>query len=130
MKLISTNVGKTLSFETYAGVKYKNLKFVSMPDAHDVYAMGLDAPALHIQNLPYMQTPKPAAYTDYPYAKFVDADGNAMYLGVPWVNEDSITLNSTPNAVLTLTAPTQDQLDSLRSMLTAAGIEDYKISYV
>lgn len=129
MKLSSTNVGKTMTFQTYAGVKYKNLKLVSLLDADTVASLGKDPQAKHIQNMPYMKDPKPVNYYDYLYAKFVDADGKAEYLGIPWVDEDSIVATNTPNAQLTLTAPSQEQLDSLKSYLTANGYENWTLTF-
>lgn len=129
MKLISTNYGKTLTFDTYSGIKYANLKFVSLLDP-DTAINFLDIHAEHIQNMPYMKDPKPTLATDYSYAKFVSADGKKIYLGVPWVNEDSITLNSVPNYRMTLIAPTQDQLDSLKSMAIASGIENFTLEAI
>jgi len=130
MKLISTNIGKTMTFQTFSGIKYSNQKLVALLDATTVEALGQDPIAGHIQNLPYMKDPKPGAYTDYLYAKFTDADGTPLYLGIPWTDEDSIVQNTTPNYVITLVGPEQAQVDSLKSMMIANGIENFTIKAV
>ena len=129
MKLDSDAINQTLSFETYAGVKYSNLKFISLldPDTAGVY---IDAVALHLQNRPYLPDPVPTAYSDYLYGLFKDAEGSKICLGVPWVREASIVTNDQPNYRIDLTAPTKAQVDSFKSMLAASGIENFKISIV
>lgn len=130
MKLDSSSLQATLSFETYAGVKYNNLKFLAILDAGTVTALGTDAFGLHLQNLPYLPDPKPEAYTDYSYALFRDAEGKKTYLGIPWVREDSIVNKGQPDYQMLILAPTPAQLDSLRSMAIASGIENFTLKAI
>ena len=127
MKLDSDAFNTTLSFETYAGVKYNNLKFLSLLDSATMQDVGQDPVAGHLQNVVYLPEPQPEAYTDYMYAKFVDAEGNRTYLGVPWVREDSIVNNGTPDVLIMLKAPTQAQIDTMRSIAIASGIENFTV---
>jgi hypothetical protein len=130
MKLDSETIDATLSFETHAGVKYNHLKFTGLIDAATMLALGQDPVGLHLQNKPYLPDPKPEAYTDYKYAMFVGADKQRVYLGVPWVREDSIVNNGQPNYIMTIIAPTPAQLDTLRSMAVASGIENFTLKAV
>lgn len=125
MKLISDNFDKTLSFETFMGQKYRGLIFTDLLSARTVVDLGFDAAALHRQHLNFNPEGMPDDYTKYKYARFVDAETNVTYLGVPWVRETSIIENSSPDYELILKEPTQDQLDSLRSMVVASGIENF-----
>lgn len=130
MKLDSTTLQATLSFETYAGVKYNHMKFIGMIDAVTMMTLGQDAVGLHLQNKPYLPDPKPEAYTDYSYAIFVGSEKQRVYLGVPWVREDSIVNNGQPNYMMTIIAPTPAQLDTLRSMAVASGIENFTLKAI
>lgn len=130
MKLESATLQTTLSFETYAGVKYNNLKFLAILDAGSVIALGQDPVGLHLQNLPYLPAPKPEAYSDYSYALFRDAEGKRTYLGIPWIREDSIINKGQPDYQMLILAPTQAQLDSLRSMAIASGIENFTLKAI
>jgi len=130
MKLDSDTLKATLSFETYAGVKYNNLKFLAILDAGTVNDLGQDPFAKHMQNLPYLPDPKPEAYTDYDYALFRDAEGKKTYLGIPWVRESSIVDNGRPDYQMLIISPTQAQLDSLRSMAVASGIENFTLKAI
>lgn len=130
MKLESSTLQSTLSFETYAGVKYNNLKFVAILDAGTVSTLGQDPLGLHLQNLPYLQDPKPESHTDYSYVLFLDAEGKKTYLGIPWIREGSIVNKGQPNYLMTIIAPTPEQLSSLRSMAIASGIENFTIKAI
>ena len=129
MKLDSDAINQTLSFETYAGEKYSNLKFLSLLDP-DTAMMYDDVVAKHLQNRPYLPDPVPTAYSEYLYALFKNAEGKKTCLGIPWIRESSIISNEQPNYRIDLTAPTKEQVDSFKSMLSASGIENFKISIV
>lgn len=128
MKLTQDNYGKTLSFETVAGEKFNNLRFISLPDADIVKELGQDPQAKHQQYWPYINDGTPNNYRAYSYAKFIDANDKPQYFGVPWIRESSIVENSSPATRITLPAgTTQDQIDSVRSMIIAAGIEGFTV---
>ncbi len=128
MKLSSDNVGKTLSFETVAGEKFNNLKFVSMPDADMVADTGNDPLAKHTQYWPFINDGTPNDFRAYQYAKFIDADKKSIYFGVPWIRESSIVENNSPVTIFTFPAgTTAAQIDSVRSMCLAAVIEGFTV---
>lgn len=127
MKLDSTNVGKTISFETVAGEKINNLKLVSIPDAATVLALGGDPVAKHRQYLPYIPDPKPLQYTDYLYAKFLDADGKSWYYGIPWIKPTSIVENSNVTYLFRCRNASTEQIDSIKQMMVKSGIEDFTV---
>lgn len=129
MKLISSNTGKTLSFETIAGEKYNNLKFVSMPDADMVADTGNDPLAKHTQYWPYMTDGTPNDFRAYQYAKFIDSEKKPIYFGVPWIRESSIVENNSPATMFTFPAgTTADQIDNVRAMCLASGIEGFTVT--
>lgn len=127
MSLVSANLNKTYSFETRAGARYKNFKFVAILDAGTVIAMGVDVPALHQQNIPYLPPGSPSSYLDYTYAKFINADGEMLYLAIPWIKQESMVENNAPGYRITVPTATSQQLNSVRSMMVAAGIETFTI---
>lgn len=127
MNLDNNAVGKTLSFETVSGEKYRNLKLLSFPDGATVAALGEDPVAKHKQYLPFIPDPKPLAYTDYLYTRFVDADGKAFYFGVPWIKPTSIEENSNVTYLFRVRNATTEQLNSVKVMMTKSGIEDFSV---
>lgn len=127
MQLDSTALNKTITFDTYEGVRYKNLRFVAILDAGTVTALGFDAPAKHMQNYPYLPPGVSDSYTGYSYAKFLDADNKTYYFGIPWVKPASITENANPVRLITLRNSDDATVASLRSMIIAHGIEDFTI---
>lgn len=129
MKLVSENTGKTLTFETVAGEKYSNLKFVSLPDADMVADTGYDPMARHTQYWPYINDGTPNDYRAYPYAKFINAENKAVYFGIPWIRESSIVENSSPATMFTFPAgTTAAQIDNVRAMCLASGIEGFTVT--
>lgn len=125
MKLNSDSLHKTITFDSYEGVNYKAYRFVAILDAATVVALGFDAEAKHRQNYLYLPVGAPDSYRAYSYAKLIDADNNVLYMGIPWVKPDSIKENANPTTYITVRGATTNQLSSLRSMMTASGIEDF-----
>lgn len=130
MKLDSNAIGKTLSFDTVAGEKLKNLKLVSLPDASTLLELGIDVVAKHKEYLPYIANPKPVSHTAYLYAKFVDTNGNRQYYGIPWIKESSVIVNSNPGRIIRMPTATEEQIESLKTMMVKSGIEDFTIEAI
>lgn len=128
--LNSDSIDKTLTFDTFEGVRYKNLRFVSILDAQTVTALGFDAPAKHMQNYPYLPAGTPDTYSAYKYAKFLDANNAILYLGIPWVKPASITVSGAKTTRITVRNVDQTTLDSIRSMMIAHGVEDFDFETV
>lgn len=127
MKLDDDALNKTLSFETVLGVKYNNLKFTDNLSALTLIALGQDPEALHQQYREKLPPGTPDDYRLYRYAKFEQVSGGPIFLGIPWVKEDSIEENEHPNYGGIFRSITAAQLDSLRTMITASGIEDFEL---
>lgn len=130
MNLDQELIQKTLTFETYDGVLWRNYKLLSILDPATVLALGYDAPAKHIQHYPFLPAGTSDNWQDYMYAKFSLAGGTVEYLGVPWVKPTSIVINDNPSVNILVRNPSPQQLTSLRSMMVASGIEDFEISYI
>lgn len=128
MEIDQNAVGTTLSFQTFDGAQYKNLKLLALLDSGTVVALGYDAVAGHHSQYPYLPPGTPDNFQQYMYGKFVDANQAITYLGVPWIKPSSVVANENPNYVLLLRNPTPQQVDSVRSMLIASGIEDFEIT--
>lgn len=124
MQLNSDTLKKTLTFDTWEGIRHKNYRFVAILDAETVMALGFDAPAKHQQNYPYLPAGAPDSYSAYSYAKFMTGDNAIVYLGIPWVKATSIVENNNPTTLIRVKA-TQAELTSLRSMMIAHGMVDF-----
>lgn len=124
-------VNKTISFETYQGARFTNLKLMSFLDAQTAAAFD-DVAAKHVQNYPFIPDPKPQSWTDYMYVKFLDADNRATFFGAPWIKGDSIVINDAPAVQISIPAggATQAQLDAIASMMTAIGVSGFTFTTV
>lgn len=128
MNLDINAVGRTLSFELVDGQRVNNLKFVSPIDAASVLAIGLiDPVAQHRNYLPYIPDPKPVKYSDYLYAKFVNADGGSVFYGMPWIKLDSIVENTDVTYLVRVRNASSEQMVSLKAMMVKNGIEDFDV---
>jgi hypothetical protein len=130
MQLNDNSIDKTLSFEDVLGIQYKNLKFTDILSASTVSALGKE-PAVWHQSY---RTALPAGVEDdyraYKYAKFVSASGEYTYIGIPFVKQTSIIENASPAKRYTFESLTPDQERSLNAMLTASGIENFKVETI
>lgn len=127
MNLDMNAIGKTVSFETVAGEKINNLKFITPIDATSVLRFGEDPIAKHKQYLPFIPDPKPVNYTDYLYAKFVDADGKEKYYGIPWIKPTSIVENSDVTYLFRVKNASLEKIESVKQMMVKSGIEDFTV---
>lgn len=130
MKLDNNAVGQTLTFTTVAGEKLRNLKLISFLDAQTLLAIGEDPVAGHRQYLPFIPDPKPVRYTDYLYAKFIDANSVPSYYGIPWIIETSIESGGNVPRIMRLPDATDEQIESLKTMALKSGIENFSFEYV
>jgi len=126
--LTDSNFDKVLHFETYTGERYTHMKFVSLLDGATVVELGFDAPAKHQQYIGSLPAGVPNNWKAYKYAKFYDIQNRAVYLGVPWINPDSVTEDDEAPYLITVWGVDTDTMNSIRSMLIANGVESFEIS--
>lgn len=111
--------------------RYTNVRFVGILDFATVTALSYDAVAGHAQMFPYATGSEiPKDYREYDYGKFIRDDNTVVYLGLPWVKASTITENNQPSYNVLLIAPEAAQVESLRQMMVASGIEKFEISIV
>lgn len=127
MNIDQSLVNSVITFEAYSGEQFKNRKLLSILDSGTVLALGFDAAAAHHQNFPYMPQGTSDDFQSYMYAKFIDSSQTVTFLGVPWIKPSSVVVNDNPDYQIVIKNPTPQQLNSVRSMLTASGIEDFEI---
>lgn len=131
MALTSADIGKTYTFETYNGVRHKHLKFLAILDSDTVASLGVDLPATHAQMYPYLPDGAPTSYQAYTYAKFVDLSGDhKYYIGLPWIRPTSLVEEGSPNYKIIIRNASAEKIQSVRSMLSASGIEDFTIQQI
>lgn len=128
ISLTDANFGKTLHFETYLNERHKHMKFVSLIDPMTVMELGFDAPAKHQQYIASLPPGIPNSWKAYSYARFLDVSNKPVYLGVPWVKLESITEDDKAPYIITVWDAGSDDMESLRSMMTANGLTKFTIS--
>lgn len=128
INLTDSNFGKTLHFETYINERHKHMKFVSLLDPQTVTELGFDAPAKHQQYIASLPPGIPNSWKAYSYARFLDVNNMPVYLGVPWIKVDSITEDDQAPYLITVWDATANDMNSLRSMMTANNLTKFTIS--
>lgn len=128
MSLTPEDVNKRFSFETYLKVQFHNMVFLSLLDAATLEELGQDPRAEHAQIYPSLPPGAPQSYRDYLYAKFENLQGQRIYMGIPWINPTTLVEVGSNVATITIRNYTQEQLDTIRSMLPGLGITDFEYS--
>lgn len=128
MSLTSNDFKKRYNLETYLKVRYPAVTFVSLLDAQTMEDLGKDPQALHKQNLPSLPPGAPTSYTGYEYGKFVNDQGENIFIGLPWINMDATQQLDGTTSTVTIRDASMEQITSLRSMLVGMGITKFTIS--
>ncbi len=132
MSLKDIQYGTVLTFETTLGERYRNHEYVGFMDNgwNIATKLGVDVIALDNQYRPSMVEPAPATFKDYPFVTFKTPEGDYIHLGLPWIKESTIEIKNAVNYQITLEAPTELQLNTIKSVLSTLGIINYKVDRV
>lgn len=132
MSLTSLDFGTVITFETVLGERFRNHEYVAFIDNgwNIASKLGVDVIALDSQYRPAMSLPAPATFKDYPFIAFKDPSGDYVYLGLPWIKDSTIEVKDAVNYQITLEAPTQLQMDTIKSILSTLGIVSYTVDRI
>lgn len=124
----SNDYGKTYLFSTYSGRIYNRYLLKTILDPQTVRELGFDAPGEHYKNYQFLPVGSPASWDKYNYARLQAPDGSLTYVGLPWIQPDSLQVVEDNVRIVRIYDATVDSIESLRRMLVASGHEKFDIT--
>lgn len=111
------------------GTSFNNVKVVATMDAETVRAFA-DVVAIHKQVYPSLPQGTPEDIDDFSFVKIQKEDGSFQYLALPWIREDTITLELTRTLRLTIANVTPDDRPRIIAALSSNGFTATEITEV
>lgn len=97
-------IGQKISFEIYPtaqfGNNFQNVTLAAFLDANLVRILGFDIISNHQNVYPSLPAGVPNDPTQYSYVRIEFESGQHQYLGIPWIREDSVIVNTGQKATL------------------------------
>jgi hypothetical protein len=130
-------IGDTISFQCYstlAGGPFNRVKVTDQVSADTTKYFNFDAAAVHGQVIADENVPRgqiPLDYASYQYLVVTPAGDptTKLVVGIPWIRADSITVESTRNAVGYFPNLSDAKLSELRLAITSVDISDFTINF-
>jgi hypothetical protein len=108
------------------GTDFQNVTVLAILDYES--ALGLaDIPAMHENVYPYLPAGSPRDPSTYDYLKIRTSAGRTVVLGMPWINESSITLVSSQKMLVTIDGVGSADIARVRTALNQNGYSAIKI---
>lgn len=127
-------LGTTISFTTfdpnYLGNDYQNVKVVGILDADTAARSGLDIGSEHAMvypNIPPAVQPLDDP-TQYNYIQVVTQNGTRTILGMPWIDETTIVVETNQAATVVIQGVTSTDIANIRKALTMNGYNNLTIT--
>lgn len=127
-------IGKTYSFSVYAsnilGNDFKNVKVTGTIDGANAALLGLDIQAKHAQIYPQVPSSvgMPNDPTQYNYLLVLTQSGTRTILGMPWIDESSISVVNAQTATAVIDGVTAQDLPLIRQALAANGYNNVALT--
>lgn len=116
--------GNVVTFEVYPasilGARFGNVKVLAMLDK-DSANTWIDADAVHVNVFPTLPSGTPDNANEYQYLKFKHVNGNIGVIGLPWIREDSITVNETGTLTISIENVSPSDKEIIINALSANG---------
>lgn len=130
---LSDFIGSTVDFNTRApgllGANRKNVTISAILDL-DTAMLLADVRAKHMQVKDIIED-LPASAGAYSYVKLTSAsNGQVEILGIPWINEESISVVFEHDIVVTISNITNNSENIIRQALLQNGISSFTIDHV
>lgn len=120
-------VGNVVSFSTHAqpilGVNNDNLVVQAILDKESASVYSTDINSLHKNLYSYLPVGTPQDPTDYLFVKLKDTGGNVKVLGIPWIDEDTLTVVERGNLQITIPNVTFEDRENIIKAITAIGFK-------
>lgn len=125
-------VGNVVSFDVYPtavlGNNFRNVRIDAILDAETTrYVNGYDAPAIHAMVYPTLPAGVPDNYTRYSYLKITHPNGQVAVIGIPYINESTITSKTVNTISLTIKDVGPSDVAIVTQALAGAG---YKVATI
>ena len=131
--LTSADIGKIVSFTLYPaaviGTEFSYVKVKAILDPESTYQW-IDPVSRHANVYPTLPPGVPNSWRGYNYVKVELADGQVTCVGLPWIDESSITIhtNTTVQAVISDVQPTD--ITRIRDLLVLNGFNKLDIQFL
>lgn len=117
-------LGQILSFDVYPsavlGDNFQNVTVLSLLDPQSANQV-IDIVGAHASVFPYLPTGTPNDPTQYNYVKIRTASGQITAIGMPWINESTITATTNQVITATVSGVTASDVQGVQNALIANG---------
>ena len=98
MKITDISIGQKVTFEVYPsaqfGYSFKDVTIAAFIDASIAMSLGTDLIALHQNVYPSLPAGTPDDPMQYSYVMVKNYNNESTILGIPWIRESTIVVNS------------------------------------
>lgn len=127
-------LNSTVSFDLHPaailGASYKRAKILAIVDADSTPYFGLDAAAMHANVYPTLPGGVPNDHRAYMYLKLKLASGQITCVGIPWIVDASMVVETTRKIQITVDNVTPEQQNLIVQALSANGFGAVSIKYI
>jgi len=124
-------VGTVYSFSVYAanvlGTDFQNVTVEAILNADIAQRLGLDIQALQALIYPYVPS-MPTDPTQFNYIQVLTAAGNLTILGMPWIDETTITVVSGQTITAVIPNVTAADMSIVQAALSMQGYENIQLT--
>jgi hypothetical protein len=103
------------------GTGYQNAKILSIMDSGTANILGVDTASLHANIYPTLPAGVPNDPTAYPWVKLLLANGSTTIIGVPWIKDSTLVVETSQSIQFTVSNITPSDQNTIIEALAAAG---------
>ena len=127
---LKIHINDTVDFNVHPtavlGSGFQRVKLLAVLDI-DTASVYIDPHAMHATVYPTLPSGTPNDPSQYSYLKVQMPNGTKQVLGIPWINEGSVTKISGSRIVITIEDVSSDDLLPIKNALTANGYATAKV---
>ena len=125
----TTDIGKSFNFQVYPsaliGANFTRVKLLAILNADSVQEF---EPAIkHRQVYPTLPANTPNDHRNYLYAKFALENGEVTVLGLPWIKEETLKVNTNSTVTIILQNVSVADIPRLSNALTSNNFTDFEV---
>lgn len=128
--MINFSIRSSYNFDVYPsaliGSEFKGVTILSIMDAESANKE-IDIQAMHVQVYPHLPAGSPNDPYSYNYVKIKTMSGQTMILGLAWIKEETVALNTSSTIVATITGVTTMDVQRISNALLQNGYSQFSI---
>lgn len=126
------NIGDNTSFDVYPsallGTQYSQVVILAILDADSVRFLNIDPAAMHAKVYATLPAGTPNDPYQYQWLKLRLTNGTMTAIGIPWINPNSIAINTTSTITAVFEDVSPTDLNIIRTMCAANGYNNVAIT--